>query len=239
MPGPSSSCVPWSSTPPGASRPSPISRCGRCCLQASQYLGHPETFSFRGYLPTAHSLACLRFAESVNANCRGLMTRGSVRRGEALLAGMLRCGQCGRRLHVHYSGASSACVSYGCRGAQNNHGTRGCISFGGARVDAVVGAEVEVVVALGVALRHLSSRRHGSGKRRGVSSHTGRVTDQCQTYTQSERMMEVTISFEALRWNGSPWAARVPAVHDVERAGFRNQNVEDVDIMYLPVGDGE
>ena len=77
-----------------------------------------------------------------NANCRGLMTRGSVRRGEALLAGMLRCGQCGRRLHVHYSGASSACVSYGCRGAQNNHGTRGCISFGGARVDAVVGAEV-------------------------------------------------------------------------------------------------
>ena len=50
--------------------------------------------------------------------------------------------------------------------------------------------------------------------------------------------MEVTISFEALRWNGSPWAARV-AVHDVERAGFRNQNVEDVDIMHLPVGDGE
>ena len=78
----------------------------------------------------------------VSANCRGLMTRGSVRRGEALLAGMLRCGQCGRRLHVHYSGASSACVSYGCRGAENNHGTRGCISFGGARVDAVVGAEV-------------------------------------------------------------------------------------------------
>ena len=65
VPGPSSSCVPWSSTPPGAYRPSPISRCGRCCLQASQYLGHPETCFFRGYLPTAHSLACLHFAESV------------------------------------------------------------------------------------------------------------------------------------------------------------------------------
>ena len=40
-------------------------------------------------------------------------------------------------------------------------------------------------VTVGVALRDLSSRRHGSGKRRGVSSHTGRVTDQCQTYTQT------------------------------------------------------
>ena len=65
VPGPSSSCVPWSSTPPGAYRPSPISRCGRCCLQATQCLRHPEACFFRGYLPTAHSLACLRFAESV------------------------------------------------------------------------------------------------------------------------------------------------------------------------------
>ena len=74
MPGPSSSCVPWSTTPPGAYRPSPISRCGRCCLQAISYLGHPETFSFRGYLPTAHSLACLRFAESVTVSGARLAT---------------------------------------------------------------------------------------------------------------------------------------------------------------------
>ena len=52
VPGPSSSCVPWSTTPPGTYRPSPISRCGRCCLQAISYLGHPETCFFRGYLPT-------------------------------------------------------------------------------------------------------------------------------------------------------------------------------------------
>ena len=74
VPGPSSSCVPWSSTPPGAYRPSPISRCGRCCLQARQYLGHPETYFFRGYLPTAHSLACLRIAESVTVSGARLAT---------------------------------------------------------------------------------------------------------------------------------------------------------------------
>ena len=74
VPGPSSSCVPWSTTPPGTYRPSPISRCGRCCLQAISYLGHPETCFFRGYLPTAHSLACLRFAESVTVSGARLAT---------------------------------------------------------------------------------------------------------------------------------------------------------------------
>ena len=35
-----------------------------------------------------------------NANAKGLLARGSVRRGETLLAGLLRCGHCGRKLHV-------------------------------------------------------------------------------------------------------------------------------------------
>ena len=77
-----------------------------------------------------------------NANCRGLMARGAVRRGDALLAGLLRCGHCGRRLHVHYSGAKGYCVRYGCRGADINHGTGPCIGFGGLRVDAAVGDEI-------------------------------------------------------------------------------------------------
>jgi excisionase family DNA binding protein len=77
-----------------------------------------------------------------NANCKGLMARGSVRRGEALLAGLLRCGHCGRRLHVTYSGARGCCVRYSCRGAHINHGTGSCIAFGGLRVDAAVSAEV-------------------------------------------------------------------------------------------------
>ena len=77
-----------------------------------------------------------------NANCRGLMARGAVRRGDALLAGLLRCGHCGRRLHVHYTGNRGYCVRYGCRGADINHGTGPCIGFGGLRVDAAVADEV-------------------------------------------------------------------------------------------------
>jgi DNA invertase Pin-like site-specific DNA recombinase len=78
-----------------------------------------------------------------NAAMRGLMTgAGAARRGAALLAGLLRCGRCGRKLHVSYSGANGRVPRYHCKGAQINHGAPWCISFGGLRVDEVVGAEV-------------------------------------------------------------------------------------------------
>ena len=65
--------------------------------------------------------------------------RGAVRQGELLLAGLLRCGHCGRKLHVHYSGKVGR---YNCYGARTNHGTKRCISIGGLGTDAAVSAEV-------------------------------------------------------------------------------------------------
>lgn len=68
--------------------------------------------------------------------------RGAVRRGEALLAGLLRCGHCGRKLHVAYSGKGGNTGRYHCRGSQFNHGGARCISFGGMRVDRAISAEI-------------------------------------------------------------------------------------------------
>lgn len=79
---------------------------------------------------------------SDNANGQSFMSRGSVRRGEALLAGLLRCGHCGRKLHVAYSGRNGSAGRYHCRGGHLNHGGDRCISFGGMRVDRAVGDEV-------------------------------------------------------------------------------------------------
>ena len=45
--------------------------------------------------------------------------KGAVRRGELLLPGLLRCGHCGRKLHVSYSGKLGR---YSCYGARTNHG---------------------------------------------------------------------------------------------------------------------
>lgn len=82
-----------------------------------------------------------------NAHMKGLMTRGAARAGRSLLAGLLRCGRCGRKLFVAYSGADGRVPRYGCRGAAVNHGTGSCISFGGLAVDRAVAREVLRVVA--------------------------------------------------------------------------------------------
>lgn len=68
--------------------------------------------------------------------------RGAIRRGEAILAGLLRCGHCGRKLHVAYSGKSGNVGRYHCRGSAVNHGGEMCISFGGMRVDRAIGNEI-------------------------------------------------------------------------------------------------
>jgi hypothetical protein len=66
--------------------------------------------------------------------------RGAAKAGPALLAGLLRCGRCGRKLHVGYSGTKGKVPRYFCRGAHLNHGTDLCISVGGLRVDRAVAA---------------------------------------------------------------------------------------------------
>jgi hypothetical protein len=58
------------------------------------------------------------------------------------LAGLLRCGHCGRKLHVAYGGTIGQVGRYHCQGSFLNHGGDRCISFGSLRVDAAVGAEV-------------------------------------------------------------------------------------------------
>jgi hypothetical protein len=55
-----------------------------------------------------------------NATGKGSATvKGAVRCGELLLPGLLRCGHCGRKLHVSYSGKLGR---YNCYGACANHG---------------------------------------------------------------------------------------------------------------------
>jgi DNA invertase Pin-like site-specific DNA recombinase len=79
---------------------------------------------------------------SDNANRQSNMGRGSIRQGEALLAGLLRCARCGRKLTVSYSGKGGPTQRYVCRGASDQVGANSCISFGGTRIDRAVAQEV-------------------------------------------------------------------------------------------------
>jgi DNA invertase Pin-like site-specific DNA recombinase len=84
-----------------------------------------------------------------NATGKGsALARGAARHGELLLAGLLRCGHCGRKMYVAYGGKAGR---YHCEGALVNHGTERCISFGGLRADHAVGTEVlRVLKPLGI-----------------------------------------------------------------------------------------
>lgn len=78
-----------------------------------------------------------------NAAMKGRLVRGPARKGEALLAGLLRCGHRGRKLHVAYSGTHSSCRRYSCQGAMINHGIPDkCLAFGGHKADRVIEAEL-------------------------------------------------------------------------------------------------
>jgi len=77
-----------------------------------------------------------------NCNMKGTLVKGAVRKGNSLIAGLIRCGHCGRMLHVTYSGTNGNVPRYYCRGAMANHGTDKCISFGGLKVDKVISDEI-------------------------------------------------------------------------------------------------
>jgi excisionase family DNA binding protein len=151
-----------------------------------------------------------------NANGKSFMSRGAIRRGEALLAGLFRCGHCGRKLHVAYSGINGSAGRYHCRGSQMNHGGSACISFGGMRVDHAVGMEVIArVQPLGVeaALAAMEAHsRKNQEKRRQVELaleqaryETARARRQYDVVDPDNRLVAGELE---RRWNERLLAAR-------------------------------
>jgi hypothetical protein len=72
--------------------------------------------------------------------------RGAPKHGAALLAGLLRCRRCGRKLTVQYTGAKGQIPRYACVRGRLDYGEPSCIAFGGLRVDDAVEAALFAVV---------------------------------------------------------------------------------------------
>jgi DNA invertase Pin-like site-specific DNA recombinase len=69
-------------------------------------------------------------------------TRGATKKGPALLAGLLRCGRCGRKMFTKYGGVDGSVPRYLCRGGRAHRGTAACLAVGGLKVDQAVSASV-------------------------------------------------------------------------------------------------
>lgn len=96
---------------------------------------HPGYISWEQYMQNQKRLA-------ENSTKYLGSAKGAAKRGPALLAGLLRCARCGRKLHVCYSGQNCRVVRYHCRGGNIAHGVPMCQSFGGVRPDEAVEALV-------------------------------------------------------------------------------------------------
>ncbi|MGC2306264.1 recombinase family protein [Candidatus Binatus sp.] len=103
-----------------------------------------------------------------NANVKGAMVAGSVRNGGGILAGMLRCGHCGRKLRIHHNGLRGV-ARYVCEEASVDFGVRArCLSFGNMRVDAAVSAEVLRVIsplAIAASVEAVAECKHAGTER--------------------------------------------------------------------------
>jgi DNA invertase Pin-like site-specific DNA recombinase len=79
---------------------------------------------------------------SENAHMQKRTDRKSARGGRALLAGLVRCGRCGRMMRVFYGSAAGHAHRYQCRGNMDTAGGKICIGAGGIRVDRTVAAQI-------------------------------------------------------------------------------------------------
>ena len=164
-----------------------------------------------------------------NRNQLGVTVRGAARDGKGLLAGLVRCGVCGKKMRVRYgggrSGRKSAAVYYQCKAAQHAVvGKQLCSMFGGftvehAVVEAVLAALAPVrMEALAQASQQLT---HGQGeKRRQLELEIERArfeADRCRRqYDAVEPENRLVAKNLEQRWNEA--LARVSRLQDAMAA---------------------
>jgi DNA invertase Pin-like site-specific DNA recombinase len=105
---------------------------------------HPGYVSWDDYLATRD-----RLRANVRPKGEG---GGAAREGAALLQGIVRCGRCGRRMQVAYSGNKGQVPRYACVRAHQMHGTdRACQSLGALRLErTITAAFLEAITPAGL-----------------------------------------------------------------------------------------
>jgi len=110
----------------------------------------------------------------VSSNVPTSRHHGAPKHGDALLAGLLRCRRCGRKLTLRYSGMQHQIPRYSCsRGWMDNAEPR-CIAFGGLRVDDAIEDALLSVVGPGAIAAATAAEKEASQRRDQVRDALGR-----------------------------------------------------------------
>jgi DNA invertase Pin-like site-specific DNA recombinase len=162
---------------------------------------------------------------------------GAIRAGLGLLARLLRCGRCGRKLHVRYWGKHGTAARYLCLG-DFQAGGRYCLGFGGSTVDRRITEDVLGVLSpLGVraSLQALEQFRVKDSARRDARDRqleeaeyeTRRAFEQYNAVDARHRLVAAELErrwnaaleeVERLRTTRTELDKAVPALSEDERA---------------------
>jgi DNA invertase Pin-like site-specific DNA recombinase len=85
----------------------------------------------------------------VSGNAQVSKHQGAPKHGDALLAGLVRCRRCGRKLTIRYTGTKHSIPRYSCSRGWLDNGEPRCIAFGGLRVDDAIETAILQVVEPG------------------------------------------------------------------------------------------
>jgi DNA invertase Pin-like site-specific DNA recombinase len=99
---------------------------------------------------------------------------GAPKHGDALIAGLVRCRRCGRKLTVRYTGMKHDIPRYACHRGLLDNGEPRCIAFGGLRVDDAIEAAVLKVVGPGAVTAAIAADAEVGQQRDQVRDALGR-----------------------------------------------------------------
>lgn len=174
---------------------------------------HPGYITFECYLANQ---------ERLRANWRPPRGEGggAAREGRALLQGLIRCGRCGRRMQVGYSGKTLV-PHYACVRGNQLYGSKRCQSVGGRRIEQVVLAAVfEALQPAGIEATLRAIEQTSSDHQARVRSaqleleraqiHAERARRQFDACEPENRLVARTLERE--------WEQRLTAVRAAEHA---------------------
>src|SRR5882757_9767159 len=90
---------------------------------------------------------------------------GAAKHGDALLAGLIRCHRCGRKLTIRYTGAKHNIPRYSCSRGWLDNGEPRCIAFGGLRVDDAIEEALLAVVGPGAIEAAIAAEKEAGHRR--------------------------------------------------------------------------
>jgi DNA invertase Pin-like site-specific DNA recombinase len=173
---------------------------------------HPGYITFERYLENQQRL---------RANWRPPRGEGggAAREGRALLQALIRCGRCGRRMQVGYSGKTLV-PNYSCVRGNQLYGTERCQSVGGRRIERVVlDAVFQALAPAGIeatlrAIEHANGDHHARVRSAELELeraqiHADRARRQFDACEPENRLVARTLERE--------WEQRLTDVRSAER----------------------